>query len=162
MSILWGCTNPRVVFLNIGEEETKSLAPIQHAAPLLRDVPSINHIGYLKANELLPGKIDVLVFDGFIGNVTLKTRGDMSFSVIAKSLWGKRQARLADAIGQAINEPSPDASIQPAESRPTKWHLPDKFARYRYQKFTVRPTSACLPPLLNRQYKRWSGRSRSG
>ncbi|MGL9773877.1 MAG: phosphate acyltransferase PlsX [Sodalis sp. (in: enterobacteria)] len=68
-----GVTNPRVALLNIGEEETKGLYPIQHAAALLRDVPSINYIGYLEANELLTGKTDVLVCDGFVGNVTLKT-----------------------------------------------------------------------------------------
>ncbi|MGP4140579.1 phosphate acyltransferase PlsX [Sodalis praecaptivus] len=68
-----GVNNPRVALLNIGEEETKGLDPIQHAAALLRDVPSINYIGYLEANELLTGKTDVLVCDGFVGNVTLKT-----------------------------------------------------------------------------------------
>ncbi|MFT4463760.1 MAG: phosphate acyltransferase PlsX [Sodalis sp. (in: enterobacteria)] len=68
-----GVNNPRVALLNIGEEETKGLDPIQHAAALLRDVPSINYIGYLEANKLLTGKTDVLVCDGFVGNVTLKT-----------------------------------------------------------------------------------------
>ncbi|WP_406704948.1 phosphate acyltransferase PlsX [Sodalis sp.] len=68
-----GVNNPRVALLNIGKEETKGLDPIQHAAALLRDVPSINYIGYLEANELLTGKTDVLVCDGFVGNVTLKT-----------------------------------------------------------------------------------------
>ncbi|WMQ73683.1 MAG: Phosphate acyltransferase [Sodalis sp.] len=68
-----GVNNPRIALLNIGEEETKGLDPIQHAAALLRDIPSINYIGYLEANELLTGKTDVLVCDGFAGNVTLKT-----------------------------------------------------------------------------------------
>ena len=40
---------------------------------LLKTIPSINYIGYLEANELLTGKTDVLVCDGFTGNVTLKT-----------------------------------------------------------------------------------------
>ncbi|PVA00922.1 phosphate acyltransferase, partial [Acinetobacter nosocomialis] len=39
----------------------------------LKTIPSINYIGYLEANELLTGKTDVLVCDGFTGNVTLKT-----------------------------------------------------------------------------------------
>lgn len=68
-----GANNPLVALLNIGEEETKSLDPIQHAAALLRDIPSINYIGYLKANELLTEKTDVLVCNGFVGNVTLKS-----------------------------------------------------------------------------------------
>lgn len=68
-----GVDNPRVALLNIGEEETKGLDNIHQAAALLRSIPSINYIGYLEANELLTGKTDVLVCDGFVGNVTLKT-----------------------------------------------------------------------------------------
>ncbi|UXY09252.1 phosphate acyltransferase PlsX [Kosakonia sp. ML.JS2a] len=68
-----GITNPRVALLNIGEEETKGHDSIRDAAALLRSVPAMNYIGYLEANELLTGKTDVLVCDGFTGNVTLKT-----------------------------------------------------------------------------------------
>jgi glycerol-3-phosphate acyltransferase PlsX len=68
-----GITNPRVALLNIGEEETKGLDNIREAAERLKSVPTINYIGYLEANELLTGKTDVLVCDGFTGNVTLKT-----------------------------------------------------------------------------------------
>ncbi|MCR3755309.1 MAG: putative phosphate acyltransferase [Sodalis sp. Psp] len=68
-----GINNPRVALLNIGVEETKGLNNIQQAAMMLQDAPSINYIGYLEANELLTGKTDVLVCDGFVGNVTLKT-----------------------------------------------------------------------------------------
>ncbi|QZN94250.1 phosphate acyltransferase PlsX [Symbiopectobacterium purcellii] len=65
--------NPRVALLNIGEEETKGLAAIRDAAAQLKNTPSINYIGYLEGNELLTGKTDVMVCDGFVGNVTLKT-----------------------------------------------------------------------------------------
>lgn len=68
-----GITNPRVALLNIGEEETKGHDYIRDAAAILKSVPTINYIGYLEANELLTGKTDVLVCDGFTGNVTLKT-----------------------------------------------------------------------------------------
>ncbi len=64
---------PRVALLNIGEEETKGHDSIRDAAVILRAMPSMNYIGYLEANELLTGKTDVLVCDGFTGNVTLKT-----------------------------------------------------------------------------------------
>lgn len=64
---------PRVALLNIGEEETKGLDSIREASALLKTLPAINYIGYLEANELLTGKTDVLVCDGFVGNVTLKT-----------------------------------------------------------------------------------------
>ncbi|MBK5072879.1 phosphate acyltransferase PlsX [Budviciaceae bacterium CWB-B4] len=65
--------NPRVALLNIGEEETKGLDNIQAAAAILRNVQQINYIGYLEGNDLLTGETDVLVCDGFVGNVTLKT-----------------------------------------------------------------------------------------
>lgn len=68
-----GITNPRVSLLNIGEEETKGPDHIRDASALLKRLPSINYIGYLEANDLLTGKTDVLVCDGFSGNVTLKT-----------------------------------------------------------------------------------------
>ncbi|WMY72835.1 phosphate acyltransferase PlsX [Buttiauxella selenatireducens] len=68
-----GINSPRVALLNIGEEETKGLDSIRDASALLKTMPSINYIGYLEANELLTGKTDVLVCDGFVGNVTLKT-----------------------------------------------------------------------------------------
>ncbi|MEC5341133.1 phosphate acyltransferase PlsX [Brenneria populi] len=68
-----GLKNPRVALLNIGEEESKGLDNIRDAAAKLRNTPSINYIGYLEGNELLTGKTDVMVCDGFVGNVTLKT-----------------------------------------------------------------------------------------
>ncbi|MGP3589999.1 phosphate acyltransferase PlsX [Vagococcus sp. WN89Y] len=68
-----GIARPRVALLNIGEEESKGHDNIRDAAALLKSIPSMNYIGYLEANELLTGKTDVLVCDGFTGNVTLKT-----------------------------------------------------------------------------------------
>ncbi|EMH4161456.1 phosphate acyltransferase PlsX [Pluralibacter gergoviae] len=68
-----GISAPRVALLNIGEEETKGPDSIRDAAAMLKNISSINYTGYLEANELLTGKTDVLVCDGFTGNVTLKT-----------------------------------------------------------------------------------------
>ncbi|CDH07265.1 fatty acid/phospholipid synthesis protein,methyltransferase domain [Xenorhabdus bovienii str. oregonense] len=68
-----GVKNPRVALLNIGEEESKGLDNIREAAMTLQNTSAINYIGYVEGNELLTGKTDVLVCDGFAGNVTLKT-----------------------------------------------------------------------------------------
>ena len=68
-----GIKDPRVALLNIGEEEMKGLSSIRDAAAVLKTLPTLNYIVYLEANELLTGKTDVLVCDGFTGNVTLKT-----------------------------------------------------------------------------------------
>ncbi|MGG4610210.1 phosphate acyltransferase PlsX [Providencia sp. Me31A] len=66
-------TKPKVALLNIGEEESKGLDNIREAAAVLKETASINYIGYVEGNELLTGKTDVLVCDGFAGNVSLKT-----------------------------------------------------------------------------------------
>lgn len=92
-----GVNNPRVALLNIGEEETKGLDNIHQAAAILRSVPSINYIGYLEANELLTGKTDVMVCDGFVGNVTLKTLEGVIrifLSLLKSSGHGTRQSWL--------------------------------------------------------------------
>ncbi|UDG81682.1 Phosphate acyltransferase [Candidatus Profftia lariciata] len=68
-----GVITPRVALLNIGEEDYKGLDNIRKAANILKNMPEINYIGYLEGNDLLTGKTDVLVCDGFVGNVTLKT-----------------------------------------------------------------------------------------
>lgn len=68
-----GISSPKVALLNIGEEESKGLDNIREAATVLKSTPNINYIGYVEGNELLTGKTDVLVCDGFAGNVSLKT-----------------------------------------------------------------------------------------
>ncbi|GAB80310.1 phosphate acyltransferase PlsX [Shimwellia blattae] len=90
-----GIAHPRVALLNIGEEETKGLDSIRDAAALLKTMPSVNYIGYLEANELLTGKTDVLVCDGFVGNVTLKTMEGvvrMFLSLLKSQGEGKKRA----------------------------------------------------------------------
>ncbi|CAD83473.1 fatty acid/phospholipid synthesis protein PlsX [Candidatus Blochmanniella floridana] len=72
-----GIVNPRVALLNIGSEETKGLDNIRCASKILHTIPSIHYIGYIEANDLLMGKTDVLVCDGFAGNITLKTMEGM-------------------------------------------------------------------------------------
>lgn len=88
-----GIDQPRVALLNIGQEETKGLDSIREAAMMLRETPRINYIGYLEGNDLLTGKTDVLVCDGFLGNVTLKTMEGvvrMFLSLLKSSGEGKK------------------------------------------------------------------------
>lgn len=67
-----GIKNFCVVLFNIGEEEIKGFDSICEVFLMLKIVLIINYIGYFEVNELLMGKIDVLVCDGFIGNVIFK------------------------------------------------------------------------------------------
>ncbi|QKX01836.1 phosphate acyltransferase PlsX [Wolbachia endosymbiont of Cruorifilaria tuberocauda] len=65
--------NPEVALLNIGTEEIKGTDSVRGAFELLKGTPSINFKGYIEASEFLEGTIDVIVTDGFVGNVMLKT-----------------------------------------------------------------------------------------
>ncbi len=65
--------DPLVALLNIGTEEIKGTDSVRGAFELLKNASGINFKGYIEANEFLDGKIDVIVADGFVGNVMLKT-----------------------------------------------------------------------------------------
>ena len=64
--------NPRVGLLSIGEEESKGNALTREALPLLREL-GLNFIGNVEGRDLYNGHADVVVTDGFVGNVALKT-----------------------------------------------------------------------------------------
>jgi glycerol-3-phosphate acyltransferase PlsX len=64
--------NPRVALLNIGEEEGKGNILAQAAYPLLKENPLINFTGNVEGRDILLDKADVMVCEGFTGNVILK------------------------------------------------------------------------------------------
>ena len=70
---LLGRENPRVGLLSIGEEDTKGNALVLEALPLLRASKHLNFIGNVEGRDLFKGSCDVIVTDGFTGNVLLKT-----------------------------------------------------------------------------------------
>jgi glycerol-3-phosphate acyltransferase PlsX len=67
-----GITDPRVALLNIGEEEGKGNLLAQAAYPLLKENRHINFIGNIEGRDILGDKADVMVCDGFTGNIILK------------------------------------------------------------------------------------------
>jgi glycerol-3-phosphate acyltransferase PlsX len=64
--------NPRVALINLGEEEGKGNILAQAAYPLLKENKLINFIGNIEGRDLLSGKAEVMVCEGFTGNVLLK------------------------------------------------------------------------------------------
>lgn len=64
---------PKVGLLNVGAEELKGSAVVQQAAQELRQHPDIDFEGFVEGNDLTSGRVDVIVTDGFTGNVALKT-----------------------------------------------------------------------------------------
>ena len=67
-----GIDNPRVALLNIGEEEGKGNLLAQSTYPLLKENSQINFVGNVEGRDILLDKADVMVCDGFTGNVILK------------------------------------------------------------------------------------------
>ena len=68
-----GIDNPRVALVNIGEEEKKGSELVVESYRLLKSYPKINFIGNIEGRELFEGAADVVVCDGFVGNVILKS-----------------------------------------------------------------------------------------
>ena len=64
--------NPSVGLLNIGKEENKGNGTIQDASRLIKE-SNLNYYGFIEGNDILSGVVDVIVCDGFSGNVALKT-----------------------------------------------------------------------------------------
>ena len=62
---------PRIALLNIGVEDTKGHDTVKQAASLLT-ASSLNYVGYIEGNQIFSGRADVVVTDGFTGNVALK------------------------------------------------------------------------------------------
>lgn len=72
VSAMEGIESPRVGLLNIGSEATKGNDRVREAAHLLEHSP-LNYIGFVEGNDVYCSDVDVVVCDGFVGNVALKT-----------------------------------------------------------------------------------------
>jgi len=66
-------SKPRIGLLNIGTESTKGTDVIKAAQELLQNDSRLNFSGYIEANKIFSGEMDVIVCDGFHGNIALKT-----------------------------------------------------------------------------------------
>ncbi len=64
--------NPRIALLSIGSEEAKGSALVKETSKLMRSDAHLNYVGYVEGRDLFDGKADVVVTEGFTGNVVLK------------------------------------------------------------------------------------------
>jgi phosphate acyltransferase len=73
--ILFGLSRPTVGLLNIGVEEVKGLEPVREAGRILREekLPDLDYQGFVEGDDIGQGKVDVVVTEGFAGNIALKT-----------------------------------------------------------------------------------------
>lgn len=67
-----GIRNARVGLLSIGEEDAKGTTIVKDSRKLMRDEPLINFVGNVEGRDLFKGVVDVVVCDGFVGNIVLK------------------------------------------------------------------------------------------
>ncbi len=77
-----GIARPKVGLLNIGEEDIKGNELIREAGRLLSD-SDLNYIGFVEGDDIFSGDVDVVVTDGFTGNVSLKTMEGVSHMLSA-------------------------------------------------------------------------------
>lgn len=83
---LWGLESPKVGLLNIGEEESKGNAAAKAAYQMLAAEESINFVGNIEGKDFYLGKADVVVCDGFMGNVLLKLSESLRFIAKARKI----------------------------------------------------------------------------
>lgn len=72
VSAVENISRPKVALLNIGVEDIKGNDQIKRTAHMLSEAPDINYIGFVEADHILTGEVDLVVCDGFVGNVALK------------------------------------------------------------------------------------------
>jgi phosphate acyltransferase len=87
--------NPRVGLMNVGEEDAKGNNLVKKTREFLKSDPKLNYIGNLEGRDIFQGKCDVVICEGFLGNVILKMTEslvDMIFTAIGSEM--KRQNLL--------------------------------------------------------------------
>lgn len=96
-----GIENPRVALLNIGVEETKGDELRKAAYPVLGELEGVNFVGNMEARELLSGDYDLVVCDGFSGNVLIKSTEGACLQML-KKLKTDIYSRTIYKIGAAL------------------------------------------------------------
>lgn len=71
--VIKGVENPSVALLNVGGEAIKGNVQVRLAASLIQECPAINYQGFAEGGDIFRARADVIVCDGFVGNVALKS-----------------------------------------------------------------------------------------
>ncbi|MBX8489830.1 phosphate acyltransferase PlsX [Pseudomonas cichorii] len=94
-----GVASPRVALLNVGTEDIKGNQQVKQAAVLLQAARGINYIGFVEGDGLYRGEADVVVCDGFVGNVLLKSSEGLATMIVARMDELFRRNLMAKAVG---------------------------------------------------------------
>jgi len=94
--------NPRVGLLSIGEEDSKGNSLTRDTLPMLRELKGINFIGNVEGRDLFNGSADVVVCDGFVGNVALKTSEGVA-RLVSVSLRESLKSTVTSQVGALLS-----------------------------------------------------------
>ena len=94
-----GVVRPRVALLNIGTEDIKGNQQVKLAASLLQVAPGLNYTGFVEGDGLYRGEADVVVCDGFVGNILLKSSEGLASMISARIETLFNQNLLSRAVG---------------------------------------------------------------
>jgi len=97
-------SNPKVGILSIGEEETKGNNLVRQTGDILRKTP-LNFLGNVEGRDIFSGKVDIVVCDGFVGNICLKLSEGLAENLGAM-LKEEIRARLGSKIGYLFMKPA--------------------------------------------------------
>jgi glycerol-3-phosphate acyltransferase PlsX len=99
--VIFESRRPRVGLLSIGEEEIKGNELTREVFDLLKDSP-VNFVGNVEGGDLFSGKVDVIVCDGFVGNIALKICEGLAKEVV-KFLRKTYKGSLASQLGYLLS-----------------------------------------------------------
>jgi len=100
---IYGLERPRIGLLNIGEEDMKGHEGVQAAHALL-GASGLNYVGFVEGDDIFSGDVDVVVTDGFTGNVALKTMEGVA-GLIADRMKQEFQASWRDKLAGWVARP---------------------------------------------------------
>jgi glycerol-3-phosphate acyltransferase PlsX len=98
---MFGTRRPRVGLLSIGEEDTKGNDLTREAFQLLKQLP-LNFVGNVEGRDLYNGKVDVIVADGFVGNVALKISEGVA-NLVRTALRESLKATITRQVGALLS-----------------------------------------------------------
>ncbi len=119
-------TDPRVGLLNIGEEDGKGNPLIQSVHGLLQTAP-LNYAGFIEGQDIMSGAVDVVVCEGFVGNVILKVAEGLS-------------AFMKDSLSSALAVHPPRPEVREA--------IGDAFTKLDYAEYGGAPLLGVAAPVL--------------
>ncbi|WP_150303946.1 phosphate acyltransferase PlsX [Pseudomonas saliphila] len=108
VSELTGIARPRVGLLNIGEEINKGNQQVREVSEMLRACEELNYIGHVEGGGLFRGQADVVVCDGFVGNIMLKScegLADYMRGETRRALTSSRTLRLMGPLLRRVLRP---------------------------------------------------------